>query len=211
MQRTVQANKHNQIQLTTRKCQLKACIVSYFAGHWACMPTQFAIHNSLVIVLRLHGSLSGPRVENTSTHGWLQPQLASGQLTRAATALKCCIQTIRMHAPFSAARTWQKLLQYSVDDSSETSCCRSSASSCWRVACRPSIAKNVSSSSSRLCRPLQSSSASAFSSAMFTGSHGAYAHIQSCDSEGPPAPGGTDECNTHSHQICWSPRFKYLF
>lgn len=130
MQRTVQANKHNQIQLTTRKCQLKACIVSYFAGHWACMPTQFAIHNSLVIVLRLHGSLSGPRVENTSTHGWLQPQLASGQLTRAATALKCCIQTIRMHAPFSAARTWQKLLQYSVDDSSETSCCRSSASSC---------------------------------------------------------------------------------
>lgn len=48
-------------------------------------------HNSLVIVLRLHGSLSGPRVEKTSMHSWLQPQLASGQLTRVATALKCCI------------------------------------------------------------------------------------------------------------------------
>lgn len=47
------------------------------------------------------------------------------------------------------------------------------------------MAKNVS-SSSRLGWPLQSSSASAFSSAMFTGSHGAYAHIQSCDAgEGP--------------------------
>lgn len=38
----VSASYHNQIQLATWNCQLKACNVSKFASYWACIPTQLA-------------------------------------------------------------------------------------------------------------------------------------------------------------------------
>lgn len=70
--------------------------------------------------------------------------------------------------------TWQKLSQYSVEDTVEISCCLSTSSKALSVASSVSIATRVSSAVSR-ARSLHSGSGSTLLSAIFALRHSAYA------------------------------------
>lgn len=141
--------------------------------HFACCAFAAANKNNAHRVPLVPRLQINPSLGRKTTRG--KQRLQMNRLAGCAiNSLGWASFSISVASALHVHNTWQKLSQYSVEDSTEMSCCLRTSSKALNVASRVSIATRVSSAVSR-ARSLHSCSGSILFSAIFALRHGAYA------------------------------------